>query len=61
VAFHCPRSLWFKWKTACRANGATVEKATVLLLEEKLRELGIELPERPEDSALENPQLAKVQ
>jgi len=47
--FRCRRDIWFKWKTLAKANGCSVEKATEILIAEKLREFGIETNNLPGD------------
>jgi len=37
------RDVWFKWRQLCQSNSATAERATEVLIAEKLKELGIEI------------------
>lgn len=54
------RDVWFKWRNLCESNSVTTELATETLIEEKLKELGIEA-RRDQSVPAPNPQLAKVQ
>ena len=37
------RDVWFWWRKLCQSNSVTLERATEVLIAEKLKELGIEI------------------
>jgi hypothetical protein len=43
VNIRLDRATWFQWKNLCHAHKVPVERATEVLLQEKLRENGIEV------------------
>lgn len=47
VTTQIDRDVWFRWKALCHSHEVPVERATELLIAEKLKELGIDVRERP--------------
>ncbi len=43
VNIRIDRDLWFRWRELCQSHSATTERATEVLIAEKLKELGIEI------------------